>query len=137
RTVQFTNEGRSLVITYLETSNIAMWSVNPWAKKWERSVTNISFCSGFSRISPDGLSILIDNVRNGTDAYHLRNGQYITMFHGPVTGGKVKQVAYNGDGSLVIQGSDKGIVYISDFTTTAPVQTLMHSTHGELVQAIT
>ncbi|KIJ52209.1 hypothetical protein M422DRAFT_776344, partial [Sphaerobolus stellatus SS14] len=141
RAIQFLNDGESVAITYLETSNVALWTVAPWQKEWERTFSGRLISpsrASHSRISPDGKSILIDNIRNGMDAYVLPSAQHLTTCHVPLTlPGRPKHVAYNHDGSVVIQGSDKGIVYISDFATGAPIQTLLHGNEGNLVQIVT
>ncbi|KAF8580826.1 hypothetical protein K439DRAFT_1662595 [Ramaria rubella] len=114
RTVKFTNEGQSLVAMYLENANLSLRGL---------------YRSGNAAISPDGNHVLIDNLRNGMDAYAISSGKYWATFHAPVTTRKPKQVIFNDSGKLVIQGSDKGLVYISDFDTVAPVQPLVHISH--------
>ncbi|KIJ24892.1 hypothetical protein M422DRAFT_38971 [Sphaerobolus stellatus SS14] len=141
RTVQFLNQGDSVAITYLETSNVALWTVAPWKKLWERTFSGRLISparAGHSRISPDGKTIVIDNIRNGMDAYVLTSAEHLTTFHAPLAHpGRPKHVAYNDDGSIVIQGSDKGIVYIADFASGAPIQTVLHGNNGHLVQVVT
>ncbi|KAF8574660.1 hypothetical protein K439DRAFT_1249365, partial [Ramaria rubella] len=137
RSVHFTDEGQSLVATYLETSNVIMWKIDPWNKLWERHFTSDRQIIGNARISPDGQNLLIDNLRNGMDTYSIHSGKHIAMFHAPVAERKPKQVMFDPSGDFVIQGSDKGLVYISDFHTLAPVQALVHSKHRGLVQAVT
>ncbi|KAF8572699.1 hypothetical protein K439DRAFT_1421544 [Ramaria rubella] len=93
--------------------------------------------SGNARISPDGQDLLIDNLWNGMDAYSIHSRKHIATFNAPVAERKPKQVMFDPSGDFVIQGSDKGLVYISDFHTLAPVQALVHSKHRGLVQAVT
>ncbi|KAF8572674.1 hypothetical protein K439DRAFT_1643448 [Ramaria rubella] len=139
RTVLFADNGQSLLITYLETSNVVMWNIDPWRKMWDLHLTfdrQITSRAGNAAISPDGHSLLIDNLRNGTDAYSIPSGTHLATFHAPVSERKPKQVTFDPSGQFVIQGSDKGLVYISDFRTLAPVQALVHSKHGALIQAV-
>ncbi|KIJ41675.1 hypothetical protein M422DRAFT_255290 [Sphaerobolus stellatus SS14] len=141
RVVQFLNKGESVAITYLETSNIALWTVAPWKMIWGRTFSGKLITpahAGHSQISPDGKSVLIDNIRNRMDAYMLSTGEHLTTFHAPLAHpGKPKHVAYNYDGSIVIQGSDKGIMYVSDFASAAPIQMLLHGNNGQFVQVVT
>ncbi|KAF8582612.1 hypothetical protein K439DRAFT_1661739 [Ramaria rubella] len=125
---------------YLETSNVIMWNIDLWNKLWERHFTSdrqITSRAGNARISPDGQDLLIDNLWNGMDAYSIHSRKHIATFNAPVAERKPKQVMFDPSGDFVIQGSDKGLVYISDFHTLAPVQALVHSKHRGLVQAIT
>ncbi|KAF8585227.1 hypothetical protein K439DRAFT_1343858 [Ramaria rubella] len=125
RTVHFSNKGQSLIATYLESFKIVAWNVDPWNKLWEgKRQSRI----GHTALSPDGRHILIHNFRDGTDAYSIPNMFHFAVFHAPVSVSRPKQIVFASLGTLVVQGSDKGLVYISDFETAAPVQTLVHTT---------
>jgi len=71
------------------------------------------------------------------DAYSFSSGRHIATFHAPLGIRHAKQVAIDQSSVIVLQGSDKGIVYVSDIHTAAPIQTLLHSKVGESIQAVT
>jgi len=71
------------------------------------------------------------------DAYSFSSGKHIATFHAPLDIRHAKQVGIDQSGLTVIQGSDKGIVYVADYNTAAPIQTLPPSKTRESIQAVT
>ncbi|KIJ24050.1 hypothetical protein M422DRAFT_56572 [Sphaerobolus stellatus SS14] len=116
------------------------WTIEPWKQLSEQTLCanrNGISRAGYSLITRDGTYILIDNIQNGVDAYLLPSAQHIATFHAPLSTHKPRHIAIDDSTSIVIHGSDKGIVYVHDFSTAAPIQTMIHSKEREFVQAVT
>ncbi|KIJ44867.1 hypothetical protein M422DRAFT_30288, partial [Sphaerobolus stellatus SS14] len=140
RRVQFIESGNAVAATFMETSKLITWTIEPWKRISEQTLcANRTGTSraGYSLITRDGSYILIDNVQNGVDAFSLPSAQHIATFHAPLSAHKPRHIAIDDTTSIVIHGSDKGIVYVHDFSTAAPIQTMTHSKERELVQAVT
>ncbi|KIJ28229.1 hypothetical protein M422DRAFT_54681 [Sphaerobolus stellatus SS14] len=144
RRVQFIDAGNTLVATFMESSKLLIfvritWAVEPWKRISEITLSpnrNGTSKAGYSLITSDGAFILIDNIHNGVDAYDMSSAQHIATFHAPLSIHKPRHLAIDDLNSVVVLGSDKGIVYVHDFSTAAPVQTMIHSKNREPVQAV-
>ena len=91
--------------------------------------TLISFAyykRGNAALLANGEHLLINNLINGSDAYSVPYMKRLLMFKAPVSIRKPKQVAFGPAGTLVIQGSDNGLVYIHEFSSCKQFQKLTH-----------
>ncbi|KIJ35332.1 hypothetical protein M422DRAFT_51580 [Sphaerobolus stellatus SS14] len=139
RAIRFIDNGASLVVTFMETLKVIIWTIEPWKRISKRifSLNPNNPCrAGYSHITSDGNYILIDNLRNGADAYSLSSGRHLTTFHAPLTNHKPRHIATDVSNSIAIQGSDKRIVYVTNFGTAAPIETLAHGKTNKPVQAV-
>ncbi|KAI5981092.1 WD40-repeat-containing domain protein [Pisolithus marmoratus] len=91
---------------------------------------------GNAAIDAAHTSFVIDNAVNGFSLHRIEDGVCTRTYDTNPRKGFPKQVAIAEGGSMVVGGSDDGLVYVFDKATSELVQTLRHSTNGR-VQTVT
>lgn len=71
--------------------------------------------------------LIINNLNDGSECYAMPNMTRLLVFPVPMSVLRPKQVTFDATWNFVIQGSDKGLVYIYNFDNAVMMQSLPHS----------
>lgn len=91
---------------------------------------------GNAAIDAAHTGFVIDNTVNGFSLHRLEDGVCTRTYDTNPRKGFPKQVAIAEGGSMVVGGGDDGLIYVFDKASSEQVQTLQHSTSGQ-VQTVT
>ncbi|EDR04853.1 uncharacterized protein LACBIDRAFT_304193 [Laccaria bicolor S238N-H82] len=135
RDAHFIDGGRALLICYLDTKEVVVWSINPWRRIWqcplERRIGNSDW-------SPSSNALAIWNLQNGVDVYHLTDTcEHVGNFPVEIRNQPAMQVQWGFYGECVISGSHKGRIYVWGTQTGKILQILQHGKRSQIIQAIT
>ncbi|KIJ52199.1 hypothetical protein M422DRAFT_43557 [Sphaerobolus stellatus SS14] len=134
RSVHFAESGKVVMVGFLDSHQVHAYSVEPWKLLWNSlAFTRI----GNTALSSDGEHLLVHNLSAGVDAYSLPSMTRKATYLSQVTRRYPKQVAFAARDTLVVHGSDSGVVYVYDFASTELLQQLHHTSGNGLVQTVT
>lgn len=95
------------------------------------STEGTDFCSGNTAWSPETKLLLVWNLLDGVDVYHVvEQPVWIRKLRVKVKKNNVKQVEFGWSGKYAMSGSDTGEVYIWDVQLGSLVATLRHGAGG-------
>ena len=95
-----------------------------------------SFRSGHASICSEGRLLLIENLSKGIDLYDLPRSAPACTFPVPTKKRYTKDCIFAEGTSIIVGGSDHGLVYIFSIDHSEPVQILKQCGMSTLVQAL-
>lgn len=138
RSCHFFNNGKSLMVCFLDSKEVVAWDVSSWTRIWRHKlVTRI----GSTAYHDTTKSLLVWNLHDGVDVYRICDSPTERLLH--VTKLRIKMrdlricgVQFDTTGSAVIVGGDNGEVSVWSVESAKPVQVLSHGKERLLVQTI-
>ncbi|KAI5993168.1 WD40-repeat-containing domain protein, partial [Pisolithus marmoratus] len=128
RSCHFFNSGKLLMVCFLDSKEVIAWNVSPWTQIWHyKLVTRI----GSTAYHDMTQSLLIWNLHDGVDIYHVCNSSTEQLLHVQKLHVKTRDlcicgVQFDVTGSAAIVGRDNGKVSIWNIESAKPMQVLSH-----------
>ncbi|KIM59658.1 hypothetical protein SCLCIDRAFT_100030, partial [Scleroderma citrinum Foug A] len=128
RTCHFFDNGKSVMVCFLDSKEVMAWNVSPWAWIWRHKlVTRI----GSTAYHDTSKSLLIWNLHDGVDLYRICDSPTEQLLHVQKLRIKTRDlcicgVQFDVSGRTAIVGGDNGEVCIWDIESAKPMQVLSH-----------
>ncbi|KAH7920017.1 WD40 repeat-like protein [Leucogyrophana mollusca] len=124
RAVHFYNNGKFLMVAFLDSKEIVAWEVSSWKELWRWKLTTRI---GHTAWSPETSLLLVWNLVDGIDVYHIgEHPVWVRKFCVRVKRNNVKQVELGRHGQLAISGSDSGEIFFWNIQSGAQELVLIH-----------
>ncbi|KAI0310151.1 hypothetical protein OF83DRAFT_1025984, partial [Amylostereum chailletii] len=126
RSVVFFNDGRSIMVGFLDSKQIIAWNLEPWAQMWS---FRVSKRIGSMVWSSETRRLLVWNLDDGADVYQLHDNGEFRHLHNlrvAVKRNFIKLLDLVQHGRIAVSGTDKGEVLLWDTDSGALLQTLIH-----------
>ncbi|TDL17607.1 WD40 repeat-like protein, partial [Rickenella mellea] len=123
RSINFCDNGSSVLVGYLESHELACYNIDPWGIKWAKTIpTRI----GHATLSCDGLNLVVSNLSNGIDVYSFPSMDRERSFCYPITRNFPLQVATALQGTIIVSGGDDGACLVFDRCSGVTLSPLSH-----------
>ncbi|KAI6095304.1 WD40-repeat-containing domain protein [Pisolithus croceorrhizus] len=138
RSCHFFNNGKSLMVCFLDSKEVIAWNVSPWTQIWcYKLVTRI----GSTAYHDTTQSLLIWNLHDGVDIYCMCDSPteqllHVQKLHIKTCDLQICAVQFDATGSAAIVGGDNGKVSIWNIESAKPMQVLSHGKEQLLAQTI-
>ncbi|KAI0057498.1 hypothetical protein BV25DRAFT_1812295, partial [Artomyces pyxidatus] len=131
RTIHFYDDGKKILVGYLDSKELISWSISPWQELWCHKLPYRIASSAWSHTAQ---SLLVCNLRDGVDGYRDRVDVYHVSDRPSLqvklemdVDVNVARTATFAQGSeLAVCGNDRGEVMIWEVSTGKLVQTLVY-----------
>ncbi|KAG2095102.1 WD40-repeat-containing domain protein, partial [Suillus discolor] len=127
RTVHFYDKGASLLVSYLESSDVFCYSIEPWDLKWHKKVS-----SRIGNTALDGNYLLVSGLKDGVDKYTIPALTCVQSFNHVI----LRNVPLQISSGLLFVGGDDGFARIFDYTTGAYRGQLDHGNRGNCITPV-
>ncbi|KAI6104833.1 WD40-repeat-containing domain protein, partial [Pisolithus croceorrhizus] len=128
RSCHFFNNGKSLMVCFLDSKEVIAWNVSPWTRIWRyKLVTRI----GSTAYHDTMQSLLVWNLHDGVDVYRMCNSPteqllHVWKLHIKTRDLRICAVQFDATRSAAIVGGDNGEVSIWNIESAKPMQVLSH-----------
>ncbi|KAI6114573.1 hypothetical protein EDD16DRAFT_1112071 [Pisolithus croceorrhizus] len=138
RSCHFFNNGKSLMVCFLDSKEVIAWDVGSWTRIWRHKlVTRI----GSTAYHDATQSLLVWNLHDRVDIYRICDSPTERLLHVQKLCIKMREsricgVQFDAAGSTVIVGGDNGEVSVWNVESAKPIQVLSHGKEWVLIQTI-
>ncbi|KAI6135269.1 WD40-repeat-containing domain protein, partial [Pisolithus thermaeus] len=128
RSCHFFNNGKSLMVCFLDSKEVIAWDVGSWTRIWRHKlVTRI----GSTAYHDATQSLLVWNLHDRVDIYRICDSPTERLLHVQKLCIKMREsricgVQFDAAGSTVIVGGDNGEVSVWNVESAKPIQVLSH-----------
>ncbi|KAF8268031.1 WD40-repeat-containing domain protein [Lactarius quietus] len=105
KSVQFCDNGASIVMYYLDTHECLCYSIDPWEKRWSKTLNT---WIGYVHPSHDGKLVLISNLKDGIDEYQFPTMEKMQTFSHPIETNYILHTRMLPSWNLIVTGGDNG-----------------------------
>jgi len=133
RSVHFTSKGGNIAIFGLESGMLVL----------KNSVTGVDICIkvmkssiGYTCFNADRTRLLVDNLAKGFDLYNYPESSPSDSFTIPRERAFIQEAIFVEDETMIVCGSDHGLIYTFSVGTTKCLQKIRHGSYKSLVQVL-
>ncbi|KAG2088927.1 WD40-repeat-containing domain protein [Suillus discolor] len=132
RTVHFYDNGASLLVSFLESSEVFCYSVEPWDLKWRKKVQG-----RIGNTALEGNFLLMSNLKDRVDKYMVPTLQHVQSYSHVIIRNVPLQISVARQAGLIFIGGDDGFTRIFNYSTGAFRGQLEHGNPSDQIIPVT